>query len=287
MPFSGRDARTRLLEALLEQSPEGLLVADLDGTIVLTNRQAEELFGYPRDSLVGQPVDLLLPEAAREAHRTHRARYAEAPTRRAMGLGLELVGRRSDGSEISVDVSLSPLRLDGVDAPGDPARASTYVAAAIRDATPRRKMLDEAENARQGGQLEREALAFGRLNDTRQSTATAAIFGVTPLREAAPEVFGQIVERYGAALDQALRQQVYRGEPGVTGELREMAEQIGFLRGRPRDVIDLHVAAIEVRSRSAHPRKARAYAEEGRILLLELMGHLVLYYQRQAMGAST
>lgn len=97
------------LRHLFESAPDALIVCDSAGTIELVNTQTEHVFGYSRSELIGQPVEILIPESLRHKHQAHRAHYLAAPRRRAMGLGIELHGRRKDGSEFPVDVSLSPF----------------------------------------------------------------------------------------------------------------------------------------------------------------------------------
>ena len=86
-----------------------MVIVDERGAIVLVNVQAERLFGYDRSELLGQPVEVLVPDAVRPKHPAHRAAYFANPRLRPMGAGLELNGRRKDGSEIAVEISLSPL----------------------------------------------------------------------------------------------------------------------------------------------------------------------------------
>lgn len=92
---------------LLEAAPDATVMTTIEGRIARINRQTERLFGYRRDDLIGQPVEILMPERFRGAHAGHRSRYAAAPRFRPMGRGLQLMGRRSDGSEFPVEVSLS------------------------------------------------------------------------------------------------------------------------------------------------------------------------------------
>lgn len=99
---------------LLEAAPYAIFEVDRDGTIVLLNAAAEAMFGYAREELLGQLIEILVPESLRPRHNQHRDRYAEHPTTRPMGIGLELFARRKDGAEFPVEISLSPIRsVDG------------------------------------------------------------------------------------------------------------------------------------------------------------------------------
>ena len=94
--------------SLLDSAPDAVVITDADGRIALANAQAEQLFNYSRDELIGQPVEMLLPEQYRSGHVGHRTGYVAAPRARAMGAGLKLAARRRDGSEVPVAISLSP-----------------------------------------------------------------------------------------------------------------------------------------------------------------------------------
>jgi PAS domain S-box-containing protein len=122
---------------LLEAAPDAMLVVDGAGRINLLNAQAEELFGYQPGELVGKQVEELVPEALRGDHLKHRKEFMEHPRRRPMGAALELKGRRKDGSEVPVEISLSPV-------PGDP---GPQVVATVRDVTERRRIEQERREA--------------------------------------------------------------------------------------------------------------------------------------------
>jgi PAS domain S-box-containing protein len=128
------DCHPEVSRQLLDAAPDAMIVVDHDGAIEFANRQTEEVFGYCRDELVGRPLDLLIPERFRASHQLHVERFGRAPTARAMRTGLELLGRRKDGTEIPVEVSLSPVTLP----------AGSGVCAAIRDVTERRSIEDAA-----------------------------------------------------------------------------------------------------------------------------------------------
>jgi PAS domain S-box-containing protein len=104
-----------LFEGLLESAPDAIIIVDQQGRIVLVNGQAERLFGYRREELLGQLIEMLVPERYRAQHVAQRDDYARRPRTRAMGVGVDLSGRRKDGSELPVEISLSPLRTpDGL-----------------------------------------------------------------------------------------------------------------------------------------------------------------------------
>ena len=116
-----------LFRQLLDVAPDALVIVDEEGAIVLVNSRVEALFGWGRRDLIGQPVETLIPERSRAAHAGHRHAYAAAPRARSMGAGLPLHGRRKDGSEFPVDVSLGPLEFSG----------HRLVIAAVRDVSER------------------------------------------------------------------------------------------------------------------------------------------------------
>lgn len=101
-------AGDRRFRDLFESAPDGIVIVDRAGRIELLNTQAERMFGYRRRELIGEPVEVLMPERFRTAHVARRDEYHAAPRTRPMGAGLELFGRRKDGSEFPVEISLSP-----------------------------------------------------------------------------------------------------------------------------------------------------------------------------------
>jgi PAS domain S-box-containing protein len=115
---------------LLDAAPDAMLVLSTESTIQLANAQTEKLFGYRREELIGKPLELLIPDRFRGIHADHVQRYTANPTTRTMGSGLELHGRRRDGTDVPVEVSLSPVRWGG----------EMSICAAIRDITDRRRM---------------------------------------------------------------------------------------------------------------------------------------------------
>ncbi|MBI5596854.1 MAG: PAS domain S-box protein [Elusimicrobia bacterium] len=103
------ESETRF-RVLLESAPDAMVLVDGGGAVCDLNSQVERLFGYARGELLGRPVELLMPERFRQGHVAHRAGYFGEPRQRPMGAGMELFGRRKDGSEFPVEISLSPLK---------------------------------------------------------------------------------------------------------------------------------------------------------------------------------
>src|ERR1700741_3550705 len=100
-----------LNSSLLEAIPDAIVAVEQDGTIVQVNSQTEALFGYSKGELLGQKIEVLVPMRLRDRHHQHRAEFAHSPKVRRMGAGLDLYGRRRDGSEFSVEISLRPVSL--------------------------------------------------------------------------------------------------------------------------------------------------------------------------------
>src|SRR5712691_5079416 len=141
-----KDLEDRRFVGLREAAPDAMVCVDSDGQIALVNAQAVRLFGYDREELVGQPVEMLVPDAVRPAHPGHRGGYVADPQPRPMGAGMELAGRRRDGSTFPAEISLSAIdTADGI-----------LVTAAVRDVTERLEV--QAERERLKTQAERDKL---------------------------------------------------------------------------------------------------------------------------------
>ena len=124
---------------LLESAPDAMIIIDDRGKIAIVNAQAEAMFGYRRNEMLGQPIEELLPKRLRERHVEHREGFAKMPSLRPMGVGLDLAARRRDGSEFPVEISLSPVMSAN----------GRFISSVIRDVTARKLMQDDIIAARQ------------------------------------------------------------------------------------------------------------------------------------------
>jgi PAS domain S-box-containing protein len=230
-------ARTRQAESseakfrgLLEAAPDGVLIFDQAGAIVLVNRQTEQLFGYERDVLLGKPVETVLSERFRQTY----TRYLSAPPPRLMGMGLDIVGRRKDGSTFPVEISLSPLEIEG----------TILTTGAIRDITVSKRA---AEALRESEERYRSLVELSPETILVQSDehvvyinpAGAALFGAdTPMDLSGTSIWDLIHPAYWDLAKAHMRRTLEEGEPT---ELIEA--QFVRLDGQ---IIDVEVAKIPI-----------------------------------------
>jgi PAS domain S-box-containing protein len=184
---------------LLESAPDGMVIVNADGKIVIVNSQTEILFGYSRQELIGQPVEILIPARLERLHVSHRASFLAEPHVRPMGAGQELLGKRKNGTEFSVEISLSPLRTP----------QGLFVTSAVRDITERKHAEEQIKklNAELGEALRRaERLgATGELatNMAREiENALDALVRLLSQLERHPSADAYIKEFVGKAQDE-------------------------------------------------------------------------------------
>ena len=220
---------------LLELAPDAIVIVDRDGRMTLVNSQAQRLFGYAEQEMLGQPVELLVPDRVRGGHVAHRARYMAEPRTRPMGSGLALAGRRKDGTEFPVEISLAPMDSeDGM-----------LVISVIRDVTDRRA----AENriSTLNSDLERRVAELAAVNRELESFSYSVSHDLrAPLRSI--DGFSQaLLEEYGEAL---------------TGDGQDYLRRVRAATQRMGELIDdlLNLARVTRREMRSEPVNLSALA---------------------------
>ena len=284
---------------LLEAAPDGIVLVDAEGRITLANSQLEALFGHPRGELMGRGVEVLIPERFRAGHLGHRRAYRDHPTVRRMGTGMELFGLHADGHEFPVEISLSPLDIQG----------ESFTIAAVRDISDRKRADEEIRSLNES--LNRRVAELTALNEEIESFSYSVSHDLrAPLRSI--DGFSQaLLEDYDAALDETGRNYLRR--------LRTASQRMGTLiddllklsritRSAAR-FEDLDLAAIaedvvaelraqepgrEVEVRIERPLSARGDRALVRVVLQNLMGnawkftshraHAVIRFGRRTTG---
>ncbi|MGZ8585777.1 MAG: sensor histidine kinase [Actinomycetota bacterium] len=200
-------------QAMIDAAPDAMIGVDRTGTIVMANAQTLAVFGYDRADLLGRQLEILLPERAKTVHSHHRDGYFQQPRVRPMGLGLDLAGRRADGSEFPAEISLSWVETD--DGP--------MALGAIRDITERKRAEQEMHAARVAA--DRAAAELAAANHELQAFSYAVAHDLrAPLR--AIHGFSEaLVEDHGDALDPDARRDLDR----IVRNVRRMGGMIDAL----------------------------------------------------------
>ncbi len=213
-----------LIQNALESAPDAIVISDAGGAIVFANRQVAALFGYDPQEIVGGSIEQLLPERFRAGHVAHRRSFAVNPSFRPMGTGLDLYGRRKDGSEFPVEISLSPIA------------GAQLTTAAIRDVTERKRIETELVSARE--EANRANLAKSRFlatasHDLRQPLQTLALLNGTLRR---------VVAHQGALAAVSQQEQAINAMSRLLGALLDISKlESGAIRP---DITDFTVGAL-------------------------------------------
>ena len=238
-----------LLASVLESAPDAIVIVDSVGTILFASRRITALCGYLPEEVAGQGIECLLPERFRQMHLAHRRSYARNAHPRPMGVDLDLYALHKDGTELPVEISLSPIR-DG---------ERLLVAAALRDVTERKRTQTELMQAREAA--ERANLAKSRFlatasHDLRQPLQTLSLLNGTLRRVVRDSVAGEAVSQQGQAIDAMSR---------LTNALLDISKlESGAIKPDPADF------AVAALFEEMHTEFASVAASKGLELRIEI-----------------
>jgi PAS domain S-box-containing protein len=256
--------------SLLDSAPDAVVIVDGDGGIVLVNSQTEELFGYDRQDLLGQKIETLLPERFHERHVGHRQGYLDTPETRKMGIGLELAGRRGDGSEFPVDISLSAIETD----------EGRLVTAFVRDITERRAgeiamrqlaaIVESSDDAIIGKKLDGTILSWNAAAERIYGYGADEVIGRPISLLVPPEHLDELPEiierlRRGEEIDELETKRVRKD-----GHVIDVALRISAVRNAGGSLIGASTIARDVTE-----AKGRAEREREHVERRALLAHLV------------
>jgi PAS domain S-box-containing protein len=215
---------------VVETAPDAIVLVNPEGRIVMINPQAEHMFGYAQQELIGQPVEILVPDRFRGGHAHNRSAYLRKPVIRLMSVGQELCVVRKDGSEFPVEISLSPIEtVDG-----------TLVSSTIRDITERKQL---AQQARRSAILEERSRMARDVHDTLAQGFTGIVLNLEAAEEASADLPEEVRSRITRARDVARQnlEEVRRSvlmlspSPAVSGDLAgAIRESVNSVRSNTR-----------------------------------------------------
>jgi PAS domain S-box-containing protein len=225
---------SELLDALFSASPDAVIVVDEDSRILLASPSVESLFQYTTKELVGELIETLIPVDRRARHEEHLRHYFKSPHARRMGVGLELSGRRRDGSEIPIDVSLTPVKIEG----------SNLVAAYVRDAREQRRSIDRLHAV---NEITRHLLTGSQMEDilplvtknARLLSYSEAAWIVTPQSGTHFEIVAVDGPGTEILLGEALSAETSRSAEVMRSGASEVIEDLSTSTNVPEGVIEL------------------------------------------------
>jgi len=264
------DFVSTLFESLIGYA---IIAADFDGNVIAYNEGARHIYGYAPQEIIGkQNIEIFFPKDFIETGGLEQ-KIADLIENERSSYEGEMIRKNGERFPAQILFTLT----------NDHSGKVVGFIKIVSDLTERvRAEAAEAQaqaNAVRVEQLERELRSLEQLSGTPKTAVTAQLFGLVALRQSVPNTFNELVQRYGDLMDKALEQRAYKVEHNMSEELRAIGEQIGSLKAGPRDVVEIHSTALKRKIREVNRMKAAAYVEEGRLMVLELMGGLASFYR--------
>jgi PAS domain S-box-containing protein len=259
----------------------GIIAADFDGNIIAYNKGAQQIYGYAPAEVIGkQSVEVFFPKASDGADHLQDIVKNVLGNERYAYSGEQV---RNDGGRFPADILFTITKDRG-------GRVVGFII--IVDDLTEKKLAEERlkqaraelESSRQKIRRQEEMAKLDEFSGSAHTSVTAGVYGQSPLKESAPEVYEELLARLESTFDNILESRSYKVEYDRTRELRAIGEDLGSLKSTARDLVQVYTEALKKRSRDAPAAKAQLYMEEGRLVVLELMGYLAMYYRKYSFG---
>ena len=256
--------KKQFVQAIENTTGTLLIVLDTEGRIVRFNRACERATGYTFSELEGKHFwDYLIPEQERDEVKKifKNLRSGKYPLRHE-----NYWKKKDDGKRY---IAWNNTVMTGRDGEVE------YILGAGVDITE-----EKEQNEERIRELRQDLAALEQIVTSSSSSVTAAAFGQKPLEEGNPELFKQFVDLFSEILDDIMEERAYRTDRGIANRVRAFSDKLGYSIAGPKDVISIYSSALQKTIASMNPAKAREYKEEGRLLLLEVMGNLTSFYRK-------
>lgn len=261
---------------IVENAIEGIFQATPEGQFITVNQSLAKMLGYalPEELLksitdIGQ--QLFIDSSCYTDFKSKIEQYGIIH-------GFEIQMYKKDGSVTWISINARKMQDH---------RNNIFFYEGFMENLTERKRAEQAsirarENQARIEQLERELSSLTQLSGSPGTSVTARMYGMASFREVSPGIFNALVESYQELFDLSLEQQTYKVKHDTSGRLSAIAETLGFYKAGPRDVVDIHTAALKEKIRTVSSEKKKAYTGEGWLMVLELMGDLVSFYRNRS-----
>jgi PAS domain S-box-containing protein len=259
-----------------------IIVADFDGNIIAYNEGAHQIYGHVPEDVIGkEKIEIFFQEDPSFGGKLQQIinDLIETGTE---SFEDEMV--RKDGETFPAHVLLTLTRNKNGKVVGFILIAEDLTERRLAEERRRIEEQERAEELKRIRQLEEEINIIQKFSAFNPVSVAAKMYGQSSLQEALPDLFDQLVQSYCNLMELRLEALLYKGKEDISKGIPNFADQLGFLQAGPRDVVSIHSSALKIQTDRSNPKKSRAYLEEGRLMVLELMGHLVSYYRANSLG---